>query len=79
MQYVKKKYNQNKRKQWTYDSIGSETENAKNNSEYIGDQAKQTIQNTRQSTIQQPTTKKQEKKPNTAHYIGNAATRTATT
>ena len=36
-----RKIQQKKQKQWTCNSIGSETENAKNNSEYIGDQAKQ--------------------------------------
>ena len=61
MQYAAEKYNQNEQKQWTCNSIGSETENAKNNSEYIGDQAKQIILTTRQSTIQKPTTKTKEK------------------
>ena len=60
MQYVTEKYNQNEQKKWTCDSIGSETENAKNNSEYIGDQTKQIMQTNGQSTIQQPTTKTQE-------------------
>ena len=54
------KYNQNKQKQCTRDSVGSETEIAKNNSEYIGDQENQTMQTTGQSTIQQPSTKTQE-------------------
>ena len=79
MKYETAKYNQNKQKQWTCDSIGSETENSKNNSEYVGDQANQNMQTTGQSTIQQPTTKTQEKIPNTPHHIGNAETRTATT
>ena len=61
MQYETEEYNQNKQKQCTCDSIGSETENAKNNSKYIGDQANQIIQTTRQSTIGQPSTKTQEK------------------
>ena len=60
MQYATLKCNQNKQKQWTRDSIGSGTENAKNNSEYIGDQENQIMQTTGQSTIQQPTTKTQE-------------------
>ena len=54
------KNKQNKQKQWTCDSIGSETENAKRNSEYIGDQAKKIMQTTGQSTIQKTTTKTQE-------------------
>ena len=60
MQYATEKYKQNEQKQWTCDSIGSEIENAKNSSEYIGDQAKQIMQTTGQSTIQKPTTKTQE-------------------
>ena len=52
-----KKYNQNKQKQCTCNSIGSDTENARNNSEYIGDQAKQIMQTTGQNTMQPPTTK----------------------
>ena len=54
MQYTTEKYNQNEQSQWTRYSIGSETENAKNSSEYIGNQAKQIMQTTGQSTIQQP-------------------------
>ena len=46
MQYARMKYNKNEQKQWTCDSIGLETENATNNSEYIGDQAKQIMQKT---------------------------------
>ena len=53
------KYNQNKQKQQTCDSIGSGTENAKNNLESIGDQENQIMQNTGQITIQKPTTKTQ--------------------
>ena len=60
MHYATEEYNQNEQKQWTCDYDGSETENAKNNSEYIGDQAKQIMQTTVQITIQQPTTKTQE-------------------
>ena len=59
-QYATSKYNQNEKKQCTCDYIDSETENAKNNSEYIGDQENQIMQTTGQSTIQQPTTKTQE-------------------
>ena len=54
------KYNQNKQKEWTCDYIGSETENAKNSWEYIGDHAKQIMQTTGQSTIHKPTTKTKE-------------------
>ena len=79
IQYTTEKYNQNKQKQWTCNSIGSETYNAKNNSEYIGNQANQTMQTTGKSTIQKPTTKPQEKIPNNTHHIVNSATRTATT
>ena len=46
--------------QWTFDSICSGTENAKNNSEYFGDQANQIMQTTGQSTIHQPTKQTQE-------------------
>ena len=79
MQYATEKYNQNKENQWTCDYIGSETENAKNNSEYIGDQANQIVQTTGQSTIQKPTKKTQEKIPNTTHHIINADTGTTKT
>ena len=61
MQYATVKYNQKEQKQSTCDSIVSGTENAKNNSECIGDKANQIMHNTGQSTIQQPTTKTQEK------------------
>ena len=61
MQYATEKYNQNKQKQWTCDSIGSKTENDKNSSGYIGSQENKTMQTTEKSKIQQPTTKKQEK------------------
>ena len=40
--------------------MGSETDNAKNNSEYICDQENQTMHTTGQSNIQKPTTKTQE-------------------
>ena len=60
MQYAMEKYNQNEQKQWTFNSTSSETENAKKNTEYIGDQAKQIMQTTGQSTIQQPTIRTQE-------------------
>ena len=65
-------------KQLTCNSIGSETDNSKNSSEYIGDQAKQIMHTTGQSTIQQSTTKIQEKIPDTTHHIGNAETGTTT-
>ena len=69
MQYATEKYNQNKQKQCACDSIGSEIYNAKNNSEYIGDQAKEIMQTSGKSTIQKPTTKTHEKIPNTTHHI----------
>ena len=56
MQYATEGYNQNEQKKWTYDSIGLETENAKNNLEYIGDQENQTTRTTGISTIQKHTT-----------------------
>ena len=79
MQYATENYNQIEQKQRTCDSIVSETENAKNNSEYIGNQAKQIIKTTGKSTIQQPTTETQETIPKTTHHIGNAETGTTTT
>ena len=60
MQDATAKYNQNKQKKLTCDYIGSVTENAKNNLEYIGDQANQTTQTIGSSTIQPPITKTQE-------------------
>ena len=54
------KYNQNEQKKRTCDSIGSEKENSKNSSEYIGNQEKQIMQTTGKSTLQQPTKKAQE-------------------
>jgi hypothetical protein len=57
MQYAMVKYNQNEQKQWTCGSIGSETDNARNNSEYIGDQAKAIM----------PTTGRNITRPNTTN------------
>ena len=79
MQYATGKYNQNEQNQWTCDSIVSEIENARNSSEYIGNQVNQIIQTTGQSTIQKPTTITQEKNTNTTHHIRNAETGTTTT
>ena len=61
MQYATEGYNQNEQKKWTYDSIGLETENAKNNLEYIGDQESQTTRATGLITTQKHTTEIQDK------------------
>ena len=55
------RYNLNEPKQWTWDSIGYETDNAKSNSEYIGDRASPIMQITGWNITQQPTTNTQEK------------------
>ena len=78
MQYATEIYNQNKQMQWICDSIGSEIDNAKNNSEYIGYQANQIMQTNGQSTIQKPTTKTQETIPKTTHHTRNAEAGTPT-
>ena len=49
-----------RKKQCTCDPIVSDTDNAKNNSEYIGDQANKVMQTTGKITIQKHTTKTQE-------------------
>ena len=78
MQYATSKYNQNEKKQCTCDYIDSETENAKNNSEYISDQVNQTAQTNGPITIHQPTKKEKKIIPNTTHCIRNTTARTAT-
>ena len=79
MQYATAKYNQNEKKQWTYNSIGSETDNTKKIQNILVTSQIKLSRLLYKEPSRKPPQKYKKKIPNTTHHIGNAATRTATT